>query len=309
MSKGPWEHYAPHMLKGGYSPIPVLPTSKRPAIKRWPDLRDKPMSLGSMKRLAARQPDLGIAVAGGHQGLVPIDFDTEDEDILAAAFSVLPEATVRKKGKRGFVGFYRWDDKGPPPGTKFEAEARDGRPGGMLVEILGTGKTVIPPSVHPGTKAPYEWLTSATLYTRPVGNLVPITARHIKALDKALRPWLPPPRPVAMPKVRISTPGIVTPQQLRYAHKALREEAYLLAGMAPNSGRNRQLFKASCKIGKYVHAGWLHMAEVVADLVAACKANGLWREDGARSVQATIASGVRRAANDGLPALGRSDGR
>jgi hypothetical protein len=72
------------------------------------------------------------------------------------------------------------------------------------------------------------------------------------------------------------------------------------------------VFRAACKLGKYVHHRVLAQAEVEAALLTACQANGVLGEDGENQCRASIASGFKRAANDGLPVLrywGRSDGR
>lgn len=74
---GPFARWAAHMLRGGYSPVPLRPDTGLPAVKRWNDLRLKPMDRGRIDWFARRLPDLGLAVAGGLGGLVPIDVDTE----------------------------------------------------------------------------------------------------------------------------------------------------------------------------------------------------------------------------------------
>jgi len=101
------------MLNGGYSPIPLHHASKHPLVRAWQHLCETPMSPASIAKLARERPQLGIAVAGGFNGLVPIDFDTDDPAVFAAVAKVLPRPNVGKKGRRGFVAFYRAEDELP----------------------------------------------------------------------------------------------------------------------------------------------------------------------------------------------------
>ncbi len=320
MSKlSPWHRYAAHMLQGGYSPIPLWPRSKMPvAAKRsdkraeplvwrgkvngWDRLRETPLSPDDIASLSARYAQLGIAVAGGFNGLVFIDFDTDDPAILAACSGAVPRPNVAKKGRRGFVGFFRAAGELPRARKFVTPKGTDGK-SKVLVEILTTGKTVLPPSIHPDTGEPYRWLTKGTLYTKPVTNLVPITAAHVDALAEALRPWCPPPQP--------RRPAIVHPNEIvadkrmrAYALGSLRNEAKRLAGMSRDSGRNMRLFSAGCVLGKYVHHKVLALAEVEVAMLDACKVCGLIRDDGEKQCRDSLMQGIRKASNDHLPALG-----
>jgi hypothetical protein len=157
---GPFGLYAPLLLRNGYSPVPIHPGSKRPlgAIGDWSRLRETALNEAEIATIAAEHPDAGIGVAGGYRGLIPIDFDTEDKEILAAINTVLPDALVAKRGRRGATSFYR-DPSGLIKPRKFK-----GLDGGMLLELLVTGQTVIPPTVHPESGEPYTWLTDYTLF-------------------------------------------------------------------------------------------------------------------------------------------------
>jgi hypothetical protein len=295
------------MLQGGYSPIPVHYASKRPLLKAWDHLREKSLSSASIAQIASERPQLGIAVAGGFNGLVPIDFDTDDMDILREVAKAIPRPNVAKKGRRGFVGFYRAADDLPRARKFLMPKGENGKPGKVLIEVLTTGKTVLPPSIHPDTKNPYRWLRGpgmATLYSRPIGNLVPITQRHIDALALVLRPWCPAPMPAKLPKVR---PGdILADERMRkYALGALRNAVANLAGMARDSGRNLQLFMSAGQLGIFMHSKVLAKGEIVPALLSACQQNGLVAEDGEAQCLRTMESGFEsRFAHGPLPALG-----
>jgi hypothetical protein len=98
----------------------------------------------------------GIGVLGGppSQDMVGIDIDTEDPEILAALLVVLPPTLVKKVGAKGETCFYHG------PGVASQSWSIAGR---RAVEIIGPGRqTVLPPTVHPDTHAPYRWLTLDT---------------------------------------------------------------------------------------------------------------------------------------------------
>lgn len=56
----------------------------------------------------------------------------------------------------------------------------------------------------------------------------------------------------------------------------------------------------------FLHHGVLGLAEIEHALLDACQANGLVRDDGLSQCQASLSSGLRKAANDQLPLLGVS---
>jgi hypothetical protein len=152
--------YAPLLLRNGYSPVPIEPCSKRPlsAFGDWSRLREISLTEAEIATIAAEHRHAGLGVAGGYGGLVPIDIDTEDKEILAVIATVLPEPLVAKRGRRGATTFFR-DRSGIIIPRKFK-----GRDGNMLLEVLVTGQTVIPPTIHPETGSPYQWLTDYTLF-------------------------------------------------------------------------------------------------------------------------------------------------
>jgi hypothetical protein len=298
---GAFAQGAPALLQGGYSPIPVHFGTRRPMI-RWERCRQAPLTSREASRLATRHPHLSLAVAGGYRGLVPVDCDTDDEAIIGAITSALPEPNVVKAGRRGFTGYFR-DPTSTIGGRKFQTPAPDRR---VLVELLPTGQTLIPPTIHPSTGKPYRWLTPRTLFDTPIEDLVPITSAHVAELEHAMRPWVPE-RPVYTP---LPPSGeLVTEQRMRaYAQRALDGEAHALRS-THCGGRNPQLFTAACKLGKYVHHRVLAQDEILTALLDACRENGLIADDGIAQCRATFESGLRKSVNDPLPTLRSSETR
>jgi hypothetical protein len=290
--------YAPLLLQGGYSPLPIEPGSKRPlgALGDWARLRTTPLTLDEVATIAAHHPDAGLGVVGGFSNLVPIDVDAEDETIIAAINTALPPPLVSKRGRRGVTHIYRSCEA-------VRARKFCQTDGAMMVEILSTGQTVIPPTPHPETEQPYRWIDDdLTLLTVSADELPEISAAHIAGLEAALGPWMAPRREY-VPRHGTNTEPICLSRMRAYAEAALAAEASALRGMPKDSGRNRRLFDAGCKLGRYVQHQVLTKAELEGALVEACCANGLLAEDGQRACERTLESGLRKAEGDDLPVL------
>jgi hypothetical protein len=280
-----------HMLAGGYSPVPLRAGGKRPLTDKWDHLRKEPMTPAAIATLANRHPNLGLGVAGGYLDLVPVDVDTEDLAIIAAARAVLPPMAVAKKGNRGFTVFYR----GKVRARRFKTVEKK-----PLVEVLVTGQTVLPPTIHPDTRLPYRWLTKATLFNTPVEQLPTLTEGQLQLLEQGLEPWLPKRTEYAPPKA--TDAPVSTTRMQSYARVVLAAKARDLAELM-NGGRNEFLFYATCCTGRYVHHKILAQAELETALLGACERNGLTKDDGLHQCQATIRSGLEKSRNDTLPVL------
>ena len=295
---GAFARYAAHVLGGGYSPVPLKPENGLPAIKGWDQLRTKAMSTASIEELVRKNPHLSLAIAGGFNGFVPIDVDTNDPAVIDAAAAVLPEPVVARLGSKGFVAFY-CDPTGTIGGRKFPPPPPNPKP---LVEVLATGVITIPPSPHRKTGQPYRWLTRATLLNTRVTELSVITPAHIEELAKALARWCPP-KPVFVQRVVDSSILVNDRRRLAYARRVLETELAKLITLT--GGRNWALFQAACRVGKHVHYGFITEAEVVNSLMAACDANGYVDAPlgGRKQALDTIKSGLKKSSGDALPGL------
>ena len=124
----------------------------------------------------------------------------------------------------------------------------------------------------------------------------------IGRLEQVLDPWLAP-RTEYNPKPK-GAAAITSPNRMRrYAEAALEGECRNLALMPPKSGRNCELFRAGCRLGKWAHHGVLAPHEIEAALLRACSMNKLIKDDGLKACKATLASGLRKAEGDELPTL------
>src|SRR5271166_626600 len=149
VTPGAFAQFAAFMLEGDYSPVPIKVGEKRPLFAKWDRLRSAALTPHEIEELCRKVPGLGLGVAGGFNGLIPVDVDTDDREIVSAVSSALPRPEVAKVGQRGFTAFY-WDPAGAIDAMKFRHPRMDGG-FDVLVEILATGQSVIPPTVHPDT--------------------------------------------------------------------------------------------------------------------------------------------------------------
>jgi hypothetical protein len=82
-----------------------------------------------------------------------------------------------------------------------------------------------------------------------------------------------------------------------YAAKALENASRDLAN-TPCGSRHDALYKTAASLSRFVEAGSLQESAVVSTLEEAARANGLLKEDGARSVRTTIKDGLQRGRNN-----------
>lgn len=80
-------------------------------------------------------------------------------------------------------------------------------------------------------------------------------------------------------------------RRARYAAAALRSACAELAGMAPDSGRNRKLFRSTTRLAGMVQAGWIDRHQVETALADAAHTAGL----PASEIRYALASGFARA--------------
>ncbi len=283
------------LLDAGYSPVPIVPGTKRPGLSGWQRLCNAPLSPEEIKRFACSPNAYGVGVALGFNGLIAIDIDTDDAVIMAAFREILP-STVAKRGRRGCTVF----------GRDSSCTIRTWHFPGM-VDILAHGsQTVLPPTHHPDGVL-YYWTTSATLLNTSLSKLPNIAPDVGDQLAMTLAPWIEKATRWVQPKA-VAQPCVLSEherkRQLRYANAVLARELTALAAMASNSGRNQTAFRIVCRAGRWAHHGIVSRDQLTADIVDACISNGLVRDEGRRAVLATINSALAKSVGDPLPDLG-----
>jgi len=132
---------------------------KRPFLSEWQ------LANHDYDDLIAKYPACNIGlICGELSGVVAVDIDLTDNDLINRVLAILPPSEIRKRGAKGLTLFYRYQG---------EINQKLYYNGGTAVELLSTGnQTVLPPSIHPDTKMPYKWdyqgLTDISSYDLPL---------------------------------------------------------------------------------------------------------------------------------------------
>jgi Bifunctional DNA primase/polymerase, N-terminal len=127
------------LVDAGFSAIPILAGTKRPPMNDWSRFCDRPPT-ELESDVWSRIPNAGVGIACGFNGIVALDFDTDDHRAIEAVIAVLPHAMVEKAGCRGFTAFYRTDE--PIQSRGFDIDGK------RVLDLLSDGRqTVIPPSL------------------------------------------------------------------------------------------------------------------------------------------------------------------
>lgn len=185
----PFAQVARQLRQNGYSVVPILPHSKRPAVEKWTDYGIKPADDETFNRWM-NWKDLNIGVTlGVASNLVAIDLDNDVDGLHAKIESLLPPTPVAKVGAKGKTLFYQYN------GQKSQGYSKDGQ---RVLDILSQGRqTVLPPSIHPDG-FPYRWLdNNATMITVPAHELPHISLQAVYEIGKI---FVPVPHHVAQPR-------------------------------------------------------------------------------------------------------------
>jgi putative DNA primase/helicase len=140
---------APLYWAAGLPAIPLIKDTKRPAVNGWQVFADRQPTNEERDAWLRVYGDGNIGLPmGPASGLVAIDIDTDDEKIIRILDQLLPPSPWRRRGKKGEVRIYRYSGEKT---TRIQSTE------GMVCEVLSKGtQIVLPPSIHPETKAPYQ---------------------------------------------------------------------------------------------------------------------------------------------------------
>jgi putative DNA primase/helicase len=299
IEKAPFRACADMAIEAGWSPIPRRDDTKRPAIDKWQEYCQRQMRQDELVSIFANLPKAHISVACGYAGVIWIDQDTEKPEIIAAYRSIVPESSLARRGSKGRADAYRVIGE-MPANRKFYGT--NNKP---FLEILSTGSNVIvPPSLHPDTGKPYEWLGDIAIYDTIPDELPTVTAEQLSRLEEVLKPWMRQQKAKPAERVTVSDPASITDQQRkRYqamAEKTLDTNVGKLVSMKKGR-RNDAMYRGVCACAVFVRHGFLSQDMVEDAFYAAASANGLLKENGEKDVRNTIADGLKF--QDDLPVL------
>ncbi|MDC0190230.1 DUF5906 domain-containing protein [Rhodospirillales bacterium] len=156
---------APELLKMGYSPIPILPGSKKCVKPGWNGHIDP--DPGQVEEWCGTDPDCGIGLVCGH--VAGIDIDVYDPKIAEACANRVVELSdgepllrFGRRPKRLFL----FQVIGGNFSKLVTPEFTIGEVDNNKVEILAKGQMFVAFAVHPETKQPYDWPERSPLEIR-----------------------------------------------------------------------------------------------------------------------------------------------
>jgi hypothetical protein len=283
-------------LKLADAGVPIFPAlvneaagklSKRPAVSGW-----QTSSSTDKKQIEEWWRTFPDAVPGidlGKAHLVVLDLDRhKDGPDGVAAFMDLrgrrhpDSAPLVRTPSSGFHGYYQ-QPKGEPLGNRTGTLP----PG---IDVRGAGGW----TVSPGAFCAFgKWQDARTpLTTAFRAGTIPALPEWLTSIIRSPRTHLKPAISEAVTTNAISNDAKWKgKREAAYAAAALDNASTDLAHAQPGT-RNNSLNTAAFKMATMVAAGWIDKPRVTDTLWAACEQNGLVRDDGADTVQKTLASGV-----------------
>jgi putative DNA primase/helicase len=303
----------------GWPVFPCNPKNKLPLVGCDRDGNGKEIpNTGGVKKATidpelirawwTKWPSAMIALACGREaGVFVVDFDVE-ENSDGPAFAHMVALITRLEAELQCRLPATWEVNTPRGGRHLYFQYVEGIGNrtallgkGSHIDIRGEGGYVfLPPSKRADGK-PYAWGASQPVLKDELPAKAPEPLR-----DCALRlgKWAPPAPPPGAPRptkslLRLSEVSDAGKRAVEaYAAAALARESHEVE-QAGRGERNNRLNIAAVRLGEFIAAGALAEDEVRRKLEAAAQANGLSQDDGVRTVQKTIDSGLRKGITAG----------
>jgi hypothetical protein len=189
-SVSPFARSAQRYIDNGLPVIPIAPGTKMPgeyAGNRWRGMNDwrrYSMRLPTELELDLWQawPDAGLGLLlGPLSGIIAVDVDTDDSYVLQKLNKIIPPSPVRKRGKKGYTSFFRFN------GEVNKSWRINGKP---VMDLLCEGRqTLMPGTIHPDGPT-YHWLTEDTLDTFDIGQLPELPKNFNEQMECLVEPLM-----------------------------------------------------------------------------------------------------------------------
>lgn len=158
------------LLSHGYIPLRLDPDSKAARHNGW---QNETPTEESVKRAFARPSNLGVRCGDLHKDgtvLLGIDVDIEEGELMRCVQRAIGEdAPVPvKKGKKGATFIVRLDREHKTTKIKW---VRDKKKIDAIDILCKGAQTVMPPSVHPDTQLPYQYIAGPRLEDTPYQSI------------------------------------------------------------------------------------------------------------------------------------------
>ncbi len=318
----PFFHVAQYLVSIGL--CPVLLAGKKPIFSTYTEYLAGPPGKDELALPLERRPlrytdDLlrawGTEYPHANVGMLTRERPSIDIDaphIWEAICDLVPPTPHVKRGKKGFTLIYSQDPADPVRRTRtFVDPFRRNKPDAMLLEVLAEGRqTVLPPSIHPDTGFPYEWIPSpmpAWGFLCPV----PLSAELPPSLSQAV---------VDAIEARLSDLGLTRPRAERgtglaraitdgerrryeaFMAPKLRERLEAVRG-AVSGIRQDTLNGAVYALAPWVREGFITEDWLEGQMREACMANGYIQEDGDKAFTRQFAKALDEGWAAELPDL------
>ncbi|MEJ7804379.1 MAG: DUF3987 domain-containing protein [Telluria sp.] len=168
--------------------VPIAPGTKKPGAYSggmWHNMKEWNKFFviapaASLMDTWQSWPDAGIGLLCGRlSGVIAIDIDTEDLALIAQIAAIMPPSPVRKKGKKGYTAFYRYNGQLP---RSWDVNKE------RVVDLLSEGRqTLMPGTQHPDGMS-YVYLTDDTLEEYDIARLPQLPDSFAADLDALLAP-------------------------------------------------------------------------------------------------------------------------
>lgn len=277
-------------IHAGLTLVPIPLGGKRPLIQGWQS--DKNVWVDTQEKAEEyikTYPHDGVGVLHSESRTCALDIDDPDRTATALAavginLMTLLKTGPRIKGKNGEKPLYRMPIGVSLKTVKLVVD-------GTIFELRGGHgvQDVLPPSIHPTTNKPYEWVGAS------IDDGIPELPAEL------LRVWQnwEQCKPAMLLALGVSVVDSTTTQELasprsagvesaaRYVQTALERELGRIR-QTGKGGRNDQLNRSAFSLGQLVGAGVLDEAEARSELLEAARSIGLPE----RELLATIRSGL-----------------
>ena len=171
-----FSEHALGLFNQGYKTIPLVQGQKFPAIKGWTSTNPTDELLNEWCSMYPMN-NIGL-LCGQVSGVVCIDVDVDDESIVERLEKYLPDTPLVKQGLKGYTAIYKYNGEKAEK-LKLPGESKP------FVEILSDGnQTVLPPSIHPETGEPYEWVGDLLPQEVQVEDLPTLPVDFVKNIKK-----------------------------------------------------------------------------------------------------------------------------
>ena len=162
--------------------IPVM--NKAPFISEWQSVKVTDEVIDSWEENYLGRTN-GYGFRAGQHSIGYLDIDTDDPEIISRIDEVLDLSQICvKRGLKGKTVFFRFE--GTPKKSKYNIYLRQGDKKPVCEINFTVGQTVLPPSIHPDTGAPYKWISTPLLEV-DIDELTVIKEERIEYLETILR--------------------------------------------------------------------------------------------------------------------------